>query len=87
MSRVVPAFVDWTWRTFDILVRLNGSTYEWNVQSGKLLEKAGFTREGRKPDAFIKNGRIGAEIIWGALRPCRSNAVFSKDIPMEDLLE
>ena len=69
MSKVVPAFVDWTFQTFGILIRLNAETYEKNVASGKVLEKAGFRFEGRRPDMVCKDGVTGAELMWGALRP------------------
>ena len=69
MSIVVPAFVSWTWQTFGILVRMNGETYESNAASGKVLAKAGFQFEGRRPDACYKNGKIEASVMWGALRP------------------
>lgn len=69
MSQVVPAFVQWAWETFGILIRINASTYEWNAASGKVLQKAEFEYEGRQRDAFVKNGSIGAMLMWGALRP------------------
>ncbi|KYG39849.1 hypothetical protein M433DRAFT_155020 [Acidomyces richmondensis BFW] len=69
MSRVVPAFTEWAWQTFEILVRINAETFERNVASQKLLEKAGFRFEGRRPNMVFKNGIIESELIWGALRP------------------
>lgn len=69
MSRVAPAFVQWAWTTFEILVRIDAQTYETNRASHKVLEKAGFVYEGRRPDVYCKNGVIGAELMWGALRP------------------
>ncbi|KAJ9623969.1 hypothetical protein H2203_005416 [Taxawa tesnikishii (nom. ined.)] len=69
MSAVVPAYVAWAWRTFDRLVRLDGEYYEWNKASGKLLEKAGFKYEGRREAAVWKNGKIGATLLYGCIRP------------------
>ena len=69
MSKVVPAFVEWTWGTFGILVRLNAETYERNMGSRRCLEKAGFEVEGRRRWAFLKNGVIGNDAFMGALRP------------------
>lgn len=71
MGKVVPAFVDWCWRTFGVLVRINGSTYEANIGSQKILQKAGFVYEGRRQDYYVKNGVVGAELMWGALKPER----------------
>ena len=69
MSMVVPEFLKWTWETFGILVRVNSETYEANAASGRVLEKAGFQFEGRRPNMSFKNGRVGAVLMWGALRP------------------
>ncbi|KAH9827643.1 N-acetyltransferase [Teratosphaeria destructans] len=69
MSKVVPAVVDWCWRTFGILVRISAEVREDNVASRKLLEKAGFQYEGRRPDLICKNGILAAELMFGALRP------------------
>jgi RimJ/RimL family protein N-acetyltransferase len=69
MSRVVPAFVTWTWATFGILVRLNGLVAETNARSSRLLQKAGFVLEGRRQDAIYKDGQIYGELMFGALRP------------------
>ncbi|SMQ46651.1 unnamed protein product [Zymoseptoria tritici ST99CH_1A5] len=69
MSSVVEAFVTWAWSTFDILVRLNGLVAETNPGSARLLEKAGFVLEGRRQDAICKDGKVHAELMFGALRP------------------
>ncbi|KAK5112104.1 hypothetical protein LTR62_004446 [Meristemomyces frigidus] len=69
MSKVVPAFVNWAFKTFRILLRINGATHEKNLASAKLLQKAGFQFEGRRPDFITKNGVTAAELMWGVLRP------------------
>ncbi|KAK4555566.1 hypothetical protein LTR86_007319 [Recurvomyces mirabilis] len=69
MSKVVPAFVHWAFKTFGILFRINGATSGNNVASAKLLKKAGFEYEGRRPNFITKNGVTTAELIWGVLRP------------------
>ena len=69
MSRLLPPFIEWAWETFGILVRISSETYESNAASGKVLEKAGFKFEGRRPDMVFKNGVVGAELMWGVLRP------------------
>jgi [ribosomal protein S5]-alanine N-acetyltransferase len=48
MSKVVPAFVEWGWKSFGILLRINGETAEKNEASGRVLGKAGFRFEGRR---------------------------------------
>lgn len=69
MSAVVPAFVDWGFETFGILFRINGETVESNKPSQKLLQKAGFALEGRRPDFVTKNDVTQAALFWGKLRP------------------
>ena len=70
MGIAVPAFVEWTWRTFTaVLMRLNAEVSEANVGSRKVLEKAGFVVEGRRRRAFIKNCVVGDSVFLGMLRP------------------
>lgn len=69
MGIVVPAFVEWTWRTFGILIRLNAHVSATNVGSRRCLEKAGFREEGRKKWGFVKNGVLNDEVLLGCLRP------------------
>jgi RimJ/RimL family protein N-acetyltransferase len=40
------------------LVRLYGTPFEWNDASVRVLEKAGYRREGRLSRAAVKDGRI-----------------------------
>lgn len=69
MSKIVPAFVDWAWKTFDILIRLNASCNEANEGSARCLKKAGFVFEGRREAMNCKCGQLQAELMYGALRP------------------
>lgn len=69
MGAVVPAFVDWTWQMFGILIRLNAEVASQNLGSFRCLQRAGFVEEGRKKCAFVKNGVILDEILLGMLRP------------------
>jgi RimJ/RimL family protein N-acetyltransferase len=69
MGVVVPAFVEWGWRTFGRLVRINAEVREDNVGSRRCLEKAGLVVEGRRKMGFVKNGVFENEIMMGMLRP------------------
>lgn len=69
MSKVVPAFVSWCWKTFGILVRLNGETVEGNMGSAALLKSAGFVFEGRRQNAISKENVLKSIDMFGALRP------------------
>jgi ribosomal-protein-alanine N-acetyltransferase len=50
------------------LVRLEASVFEWNVASGRVLEKAGFHFEARLRKAFTKDGRQGDLLVYARLR-------------------
>ena len=69
MGLVVPAFVDWGWRTFGRLIRLNAECVAQNVGSRKVLEKVGFVVEGKQRFGFVKNGTFGDAVFLGMLRP------------------
>ena len=70
MSKVVPAFMEWAWKTFDVLVRLNAEAAENNPGSNAVLKRAGFVFEGRRPNAAVsKTGELVHLNMYGALRP------------------
>ncbi len=69
MSAIVPPFVEWSWKTWGLLVRLNGEVSEKNVASTKCLKRAGFVVEGRRVNSFVKNREIRSHIFMGCLRP------------------
>lgn len=68
MGRVVPAFVEWSWRTFGVLVRINAEVREGNVASWRVLERAGFRVEGRRERAMVKGGVEGNVVFLGMVR-------------------
>jgi len=49
-------------------VRISSSVFGWNSSSARVLEKAGFTREGTLKDAVCKDGRITDLWMYGKLR-------------------
>lgn len=65
----VPAFVDWSWRTFGILARINAEVAEGNLASAKLLQKSGLKLEGRRERQICKGGVFKNALMFGALRP------------------
>lgn len=71
MSAVAEAFVRWVWTCKDHvqLVRLNAEVTEGNVGSVKVLRKAGFELEGRRPAMSWKTGELKAVLLYGVLRP------------------
>lgn len=69
MSAVAPAFAQWAWATFGWMTRMDGTAYEFNKSSQKVLERAGFVYEGLRINACIKLGVIHNEVMMGAYRP------------------
>ncbi len=69
MGAVAPAFVEWAWRTFGRLVRIDGEVREDNVGSRRCLEKAGLVIEGRRKMGMVKEGAFHNKIMLGMLRP------------------
>jgi [ribosomal protein S5]-alanine N-acetyltransferase len=68
MSEVVTAFVDWIWRTFERVVRIEAGVHDFNKGSGRVLEKVGFVREGTLRAAVWKEGRLAGLEVWGLVR-------------------
>ncbi len=65
---IVPAavklMVNYGFKTFDI-TRIYARTFDTNIKSQKVLEKAGFTLEAQLKETFYKNGTIYDEMIYG----------------------
>ena len=68
MTGVLRAFVDWTWRTFPQLIRLEGVVFAWNKGSCRVLEKCGFEFEARRRCAAWKEGRVVDLLEFGLVR-------------------
>jgi [ribosomal protein S5]-alanine N-acetyltransferase len=63
MSEVVPAFVNYCFEKFS-LKRIYATTYSNNVASARVLEKAGFLREGLLRKNVIKDGQILDSLLY-----------------------
>lgn len=68
MTEAVAGFATWAFRTFPETLRLEGSTFEGNVASGRVLVKAGFRPEGVRRKAVWKNGKSLDVSYFGMLR-------------------
>jgi RimJ/RimL family protein N-acetyltransferase len=66
-SEAVSAFAEWALATFDV-ARLEAGVFGWNPGSARVLEKAGFTCEGRHRDAVFKDGEFTDRLIYARLR-------------------
>lgn len=66
-TEVVVAMTPWAIRTFD-LCRVQANVFAWNPASVRVLEKAGYTFEGRLRNAVWKDGALTDELIYSVLR-------------------
>ncbi|KAI1115171.1 acetyltransferase [Nemania sp. NC0429] len=69
MSEAVRGFTRWAFATLPDLLRIEASTFESNLASQRVLEKAGFVKEGTRRLAVVKNGKQFGETIFGLTRP------------------
>lgn len=67
-TEAVGAFVRWCFENWPGLVRIQASTYVFNDQSGRVLTKTGFQREGLRRDSAEKDGKVVGEVFYGILR-------------------
>ncbi len=66
-TAAIKVFVPWLFAHSD-LVRMYANVFAFNVQSRRVLEKAGFTFEGLSRDAVIKRGVIYDEYRFAILK-------------------
>lgn len=64
MSLVVRAFCDY-WFEQGILVRISAVVFNHNLASARVLEKAGFEREGYLRKAYCKEGQYLDGLLYG----------------------
>jgi len=62
----VKAVTRYAFATFD-LRRIQAMVYEWNPASARVLEKAGYTLEGRLRNFVLKDGRVGGALMYARL--------------------
>jgi ribosomal-protein-alanine N-acetyltransferase len=67
MSAAVRALTEFGFAAFE-LRRIYALVFEWNPASMRVLEKAGFTFEGRMRQAVIKDGRVMDQMIYARVR-------------------
>jgi RimJ/RimL family protein N-acetyltransferase len=63
----VSALTEWVFATTP-LVRLYAHVFEWNPASARVLEKAGYTFEGRMRHSVVKDGRIIDQLVYAIVR-------------------
>jgi ribosomal-protein-alanine N-acetyltransferase len=67
MTRALQAFVPWALERFD-LARLHAHVFDFNEASARVLEKAGFSLEGRLRSAALKDGRVIDQLLYARIR-------------------
>lgn len=67
-TAVVRALTDWAFANFD-LCRLDAGVFEWNPASARVLEKAGYSLEGRLRRSVTKDGRTIDQFLYAIVRP------------------
>lgn len=64
MPEAVKLMVNYGFKTFDI-TRIYASTYDINIKSKRVLEKASFTLEAEFKDTLYKNDTFYDEVVYG----------------------
>ena len=67
-TEALRAMTEYAFATFDIC-RLEAGVFEWNPASARVLEKAGYTLEGRARLGVTKDGRTGDRLLYALVRP------------------
>lgn len=67
MTAVVRGFTEHAFRMFE-LCRIYAIVFEWNPASRRVLEKAGYTLEGRLRRAAVKEGRVLDQFLYAVVR-------------------
>ncbi len=66
-SAAARAFADFALELPDV-ARLEANVFEWNLASGRVLEKAGFTQEARRIRSVYKDGRLIDSFLYARVR-------------------
>lgn len=69
MTEVVRVYTDWLFETRPALARIEAKVHVDNPASARVLEKAGFEREGIARKHSIKNGELLDVILYAKIRP------------------
>lgn len=67
-TEALRAVTEYAFKTFDIC-RLEAGVFEWNPASARVLEKVGYTLEGRARLGVTKDGRTGDRLLYALVRP------------------
>jgi len=62
-TAALRAMTDWAFANFD-LCRLYAAVFAWNPASARVLEKAGYTLEGRLRKSVYKDGKMTDQLLY-----------------------
>ncbi len=68
MSTLVREFTRWAFATVPDLLRIEAAVFEPNKGSQRVLQKAGFVKEGTRRLAVVKDGKQMSEDMFGLIR-------------------
>jgi RimJ/RimL family protein N-acetyltransferase len=66
-TEALRAMTEYAFEHFDIC-RLEAGVFGWNPASARVLEKAGYTLEGRARNAVVKDRRTTDRLLYGLVR-------------------
>ena len=66
-TQALRARTEWVFATTP-LVRIYAHVFAWNPASARVLEKCGFTLEGRMRSSVMKDGQIIDQLMYGIVR-------------------
>lgn len=67
-TRATALLCDYAWRRHPEVVRLQAEVFGWNAPSCRVLEKNGFSLEGRMRQAITKDGQTIDALMYSKLR-------------------
>ncbi|KAI1406081.1 acyl-CoA N-acyltransferase [Hypoxylon fuscum] len=67
-TSALKAFSAWAFKEFPELLRIDAGVLEGNAASAKVLERAGFTKEGVRRKSICKKGKVMDQVLFGLLR-------------------
>jgi ribosomal-protein-alanine N-acetyltransferase len=70
MTETVTRFTEYAFNRFSLL-RIYAEPYANNARSCRVLEKAGYTLEGRLRSSVFKDGQILDQLLYAQIRPIR----------------
>jgi RimJ/RimL family protein N-acetyltransferase len=66
MSEVVSKTINYTFNTFEKVIKIYAKVYDFNIASAKVIEKNNFIKEAVLKKAAVKNGKI-IDLIYYAI--------------------